>query len=345
MLFSAQLSSIEHQRRILTVVAVVSIVVFLTFSFCKSLLAVVIFGKIFRFSDDDFLTVNMFNKTSKINKFWNNLHRCNSIHSKTDILYYTRRDLLYTTYEDIVIFIKDSSTNRAKLLEHKGFIRELMKTMSSKENIYDTIQLSTAFLTVVIYLCRDNFEDYNEIGTPSKKGVELFTKAYSFIENPNRYFPTYIEALIAKLHRIVSVEISELKDLLMKHFNSEEHDKERLDALEVLAKHLFIAIDSLIGDGNDENDEVRKNDTRLKMIDQNTHIEIIDLLKLYWKKVGTSKTLQTYYIAYFGLKTLSSFIPTDFAEHSLPRNSFYGPTATDKTSLQQILKNIKKRRR
>ena len=86
LLLSARLSSIEHQRRILTVVAVISLVVFITFSFCKSLLAVVIFGKMFRFADDDFLTVNVFNKTSKINKFWNNLHRCNSIHSKNDIL-------------------------------------------------------------------------------------------------------------------------------------------------------------------------------------------------------------------------------------------------------------------
>jgi len=290
----------------------------------------------FRFADDDFLTVNVFNKTSKINKFWNNLHRCNSIHSKNDILYYTRRDLLYSTYEDIVIFLKDNSTNRAKLLEHKGFIRELMKTMSSKEHIYDTIQLSTAFLTVIIYLCRDNFEDYKEIGTPSKKGLELLTRAYSFIDNPNRYFPTYIEALITKLYRIISIEIAELKVLLQKHVNSEEHDKEKLNALEVLAKHLFIAIDSLIGDDNDEDDETRKNDTRLNMIDQNIHVEIINLLKLYWKKVGTTKTLHTYYIAFFGLKALSSFIPTDFAYHSLDSPS----TSNNKTTLSQILKNI-----
>ena len=290
----------------------------------------------FRFADDDFLTLNVFNKTNKINKFWNNLHRCNSIHSKNDILYYTRRDLLYSTYEDIVIFLKDSNTNRAKLLEHKGFIRELMKTMSSKEHIYDTIQLSTAFLTVIIYLCRVNFEDYKMTGTTSKKGLELLTRAYSFIDNPNGYFPTYIEALITKLHRIISVEIVELKVLLQKHVNSEEHDKEKLNALEVLAKHLFIAIDSLIGDDNDESDETRKNDTRLKMIDQNIHIEIINLLKLYWKKVGTTKTLHTYYIVFFGLKALSSFIPTDFAYHSLDSPS----TSNNKTTLSQILKNI-----
>jgi len=322
----------------LNVLLVISAIIFICMAIGRSLTAVVFFGKLINFRDDDFISISK--SIVKVERrLYNNLHKCNSIHSLHDLLYYTRKGLLYSTYEDIIIYIKKSSDNKKSLMSQKGFIKEFTKTTSiydshSKKYLYDSPKLSTAFLAIIIYLCRDDYEGHMNTGTQSKGGLEGLTKAYSTIttssSSPPEKVLKYNEALVNKIHRVLTEETKELRVLLPTlhtgHISEESEEKleEKLEEIELLAKHALHAIYSLVGDvdgdGDGESDK-SKNDMKLMMIDCGTHIEIINLLLIYenaTSRVKSSKGRSTsgYYIFYFGVRVICCFA-ADLTKHSL----------------------------